>query len=310
MNEVDKFVEALTELIENAEDTLINGVRGLQNRVVRRVLARIRNRQSGLIIRRGRVVVTGSDGRENRRRLRQIRRDLDRLINDDKIKEVFERYSNAIIELEALSSAYYSNQFPGFTKAQTKEVAKEAASRTIQNLSNGLQELADPIKQILTIGSPVDFETVVDGLEEGKTTFESRRGKEEVKVRGHLERYINNNILANGSTRQSLVRDSLHGFSRQITSIVTENLGLEWFLYSGGRVRDTRKFCLERTEKYWHKSEVESWASLDWQGKIRGTNRDNIFQNLGGYNCRHTLQPVPIELVPNSAIRRFERNQP
>lgn len=305
MNDVEKFVFALQELIDNAEDRLINSTRTHQSRVIKKIIAMLRNRNSGLILKRGDIVTTGKDGSANRKRLREIRKDLKTLANSDFVNGEFERYSEAITEIERLSSAYYAGAFSGFKKGPIKELAKEAASRTISNLSNSENNLTDPINQILTISNPIGIAEVIDSLEEGITSFTQKGGVQEVKVRGHLERYINSEILGNGRTRQSLVRDTLHGFSRNLTTVVTESLGLEWFVYLGGLVRDSRDFCRERNGKYWHQSEVNAWASEDWPEKITGTNQSNIAENLGGYNCRHILQPVPVDLVPDKDLARI-----
>jgi hypothetical protein len=79
---------------------------------------------------------------------------------------------------------------------------------------------------------------------------------------------------------------------RQYVASVAAELGLEKWQYSGGTVKDSRDFCIHRVGKTFTTEEVKSWAALDWQGKMRGTDENNIFQRLGGWNCSHILQPV------------------
>jgi hypothetical protein len=91
---------------------------------------------------------------------------------------------------------------------------------------------------------------------------------------------------------------------RAYSSGVAIEIGAEWFRYAGGEIDTTRLFCEERAGKVFHKKEIESWADEQWQGQIEGTNRNNIFTLLGGWNCRHTLIPIPFEQVPAKDVSR------
>ena len=68
--------------------------------------------------------------------------------------------------------------------------------------------------------------------------------------------------------------------------------GNNTFKYVGPKDGDNREFCHARAGKNFRKAEIQSWASIEWEGKIPGTSSTTIFQNLGGYNCRHFLQPI------------------
>lgn len=91
---------------------------------------------------------------------------------------------------------------------------------------------------------------------------------------------------------------------RAYSSGVAIEIGAEWFRYAGGEIDTTRPFCDERAGNVYHKKEIESWANDEWNGQIEGTNKNNIFTLLGGWNCRHTLIPIPIELVPAKDLNR------
>jgi hypothetical protein len=91
---------------------------------------------------------------------------------------------------------------------------------------------------------------------------------------------------------------------RAYSSGVAIEIGAQWFRYAGGEIDTTRPFCDERAGNVYHKKEIESWAGEQWNGQIEGTNRNNIFTLLGGWNCRHTLIPIPVEQVPNKDLNR------
>lgn len=103
---------------------------------------------------------------------------------------------------------------------------------------------------------------------------------------------------------KQIAHDQFAIADRSYTSAVAEELGAEWFKYSGDTIESTREFCRERHNKFYYYKEIEEWADEDWQGKIDGTNEKTIYSTAGGYNCRHSIIPVSIFAVPKDVIRR------
>lgn len=98
---------------------------------------------------------------------------------------------------------------------------------------------------------------------------------------------------------------------RSITQTAADQLGVQFYLYQGSEIDTTRPFCEERRGKVWHKTEIEGWASLEWAGKVKGTNEDTIFLYLGGWygkerGCRHALTPLARRDVPASDLARMK----
>jgi hypothetical protein len=102
--------------------------------------------------------------------------------------------------------------------------------------------------------------------------------------KAYLENYI-----------KQTTNDSLMVFNREYLQTISEDLGMRHYLYQGTIIGDTRQFCQSRAGKYFTKEEVEKWVSLDWDGKMSGTNSTTIFSYAGGYNCRHKLWPISEE---------------
>lgn len=118
----------------------------------------------------------------------------------------------------------------------------------------------------------------------------------------------------------------LQRYSRQIVSdafamtdasygkVVSDELGLDWFLYTGGLIKTTRCFCKQRNGKFYHRKEIEQWgmgkgigacASGElWAGAMKGTNAETIFIMRGGYNCQHNFGAVSEAVVPKEDIER------
>ena len=105
---------------------------------------------------------------------------------------------------------------------------------------------------------------------------------------------------------KQIATDAMGQFARTYMKQASDRASLEWFRYSGVLVGDTRSFCAARNGKYFHRSEIEKWPGLSWDGKIKGTNSGNIFAYLGGWNCLHTLVPVAKSAVPKADLQRFQ----
>jgi len=101
-----------------------------------------------------------------------------------------------------------------------------------------------------------------------------------------------------------IVSDTLFNYSRAIQEAISTKVGLQFVVYSGGIMDDSREFCVERAGNYYHKDEVSAWANLDWQGKRRGTTESTIFIYAGGYRCLHQIIYVSELVVPDEVVRR------
>lgn len=116
------------------------------------------------------------------------------------------------------------------------------------------------------------------------------------EVEGRLLRYT-----------KTYVSDSLFNYSRAYQQAVTSDLGLTWYLYSGGLMDKSRPFCVERSGKFYHEDEVKAWASEEWKGKNPLTTESSIFVYAGGFSCRHQLTPVSEIIVPNEDLDRMSK---
>ncbi len=120
-------------------------------------------------------------------------------------------------------------------------------------------------------------------------------------VLGKLERYV-----------KGIMTDTFAQADRGYANEVGESLDAQWRYYTKGTVQDSRVFCIDRNNGYYHKREVENWgkgidvgrAGKDWQGKISGTDQKTIFVNLGGFNCLHSIMPASLAVVPINDVKR------
>ena len=96
---------------------------------------------------------------------------------------------------------------------------------------------------------------------------------------GYIESYYN-----------QFVGDLFMASDRAVQGQMAKDLGFVFFVYGGTVIKTTRTFCEDRNNKVFHRSEAKEWEALEWKGK---KDPHNIFIDLGGHNCRHTLNWLP-----------------
>lgn len=225
--------------------------------------------------------------------------------------EYFEAVKSFIMDFDesiSISDEYFSKEIEGYKRSEAADtIYKIQRTKMIELfISNSSidSNFLQPIRTLL-----LDAISQEMGLKE-------------------LTQSIRDNILGTDKYDGKLMRyskqiaiDTLNVSDRVYNSTVSNELGLEFFTYVGGKVDSTRCFCIQRNGKTFHKKEIEDWAKgnvdsgfendskykscgKEWQGKYRDTNATNIFNVLGGYNCRHSLAPRSLISVPRDVIIR------
>lgn len=138
------------------------------------------------------------------------------------------------------------------------------------------RSISSQVNQYITTGG--EFAVMLEQLRQSILGYATRKGAFISQQGFHTRTYLN---------------DALRGYNRSFMQYAARNVKATNYFYSGGTVEDTRQFCMDRKGKTWTKEQVQSWASLEWQGKNPATTKDTIFTYVGGFNCRHELIPVP-----------------
>lgn len=218
-------------------------------------------------------------------------------------------YRGEIKEFAKAFQSVYSLQFEYWKKIETaykprpllKAIRNQAISDVVSNLTSmGLSSISDSITSILrtnitTGGSYVDL------AEQLRQSIVNTPGS-----KGILDRNI-----------KTIASDAINQFSRQTMTLVSSDLGYVWYRYMNSDIETTRCFCDQMTDRdYFHISEVPrliegkefdcdiyARTKLPY-GMIEGTNSDNFFVRAGGWNCRHSIQPVAKLQVPKEVQER------
>lgn len=185
--------------------------------------------------------------------------------------------------------------------AEIVDLSKVAAIENL--LESGVDaNFIEPMIERLKVGV-MSGSNVSDLIEELRLFIKGNN-----EVLGTLTRYVT-----------QVSHDSLIQFNRVYHNAIAEATGFEFFRYVGTRIRDTRPFCIEFLNDYFHKKEVEQLGrginpqtgqpltQEQLQGRIRGTNASNIFTNAGGWNCRHEFTAINTQFVLKDVLKRNVR---
>lgn len=253
----------------------------------------------------------------NLKRLNQIKAKLAALSKDKEWVAGIGKFVKYFNILQKQQNAYFSTAFPKLTLGESAKKRNEmmkqiAVNNTIEALmGDGLKaNVTDKLNDILLRG-------VTSGAKWADLQQELRdhlMGKE--GGQGAFARYAT-----------TYATTALSQYTGQTNQMMTKDLGLEWFMYTGSNIETTREFCEVLTRKKWiHKSEIPTilQGKITMQdgevvevpiykktnlpyGMIEGTTPENFQCNCGGWNCRHQLLPVADAVVPAAIRAKFEK---
>lgn len=233
----------------------------------------------------------------NRKILREAENVFDEIIGRGTYQSAVTDHLKLIPKLDNLNTEYFRTVSDAFSpnKNFIKELQKQVIRDVNTNLLNEgvIAQVKTPLNSILN--QNVNSGGFFSGFQDQLKNY--IKGNDQIE--GRLLRY---------ST--TYTADTLFNYSRSWQEAVTADLGLEFYLYSGGltgkgkKSAGSREFCIERVGNYYHRKEIESWASLTWQGKNPLTTKSSIFTFAGGFNCKHSLIPVSVLIVPKDVVER------
>ncbi len=232
-----------------------------------------------------------------------LRSDLEN--KDGAYYESIKKFTDEIKVQQGLTDSYFTHIFGETTVTPfAQEVAiltrKKAANlllnTTVSNLLEGEQGVKDQITNAIISGS--SYKETVTALRDIVIGNDKKDGA----LQSHVKQ---------------IAHDSFAIADRTYTQVISDEIGAEWFKYRGSEIPTSRPFCKERHQKYFHKKEIEAWGNGEktlgfqtpdktghWSGEIEGTGPKTIFNYCGGWNCRHSLGPVSIEMVPKDQVQR------
>lgn len=288
-----QIIDRKNQRIEDIPEAFQSSVEKLQRRLYNRITELI----GQLEVRDGQIVMSEA----NLLRVQNINDELKQVLNGREYIEAVRKFTNEFDTQKAINDQYFRKAFGSdFNQVGIANQLVRNSQRNAFDLLVGApaeQNFLIPIRTQLenAVASGASFQDTIKGI---RATVE---GTEEAD--GRLLRYS-----------KQVSWDAFALSDRAYTNAIAEDLDIEWFRYSGGLVKDSRCFCENRDRQYFHFKEVEAWGRMEdlgecntgegWAGMMVGTNESTIFIVAGGYNCRHTLSPVSISIVPRDVIDR------
>ena len=300
----DQLIESLTGTLDDALDEFYKSLDSAQQESFLRVMESVRE----LELKNGRIRPT----LKNILVIRRIKKDLEDAVNNPEYKKAVDKLVEVMDKVSTIQNQYFSAVTTTFSPSKVFEELKQLSiDQTIEGLtSTGIsQSIGGKLQDILKVNitSGASFKDLSKQLSDYMTDTKSGDGA--------LKKY---------ATTYSTT--AVYQYSRQYNQLATNDLGLVWFIYDGGKQKTSRPFCVNMVKarsgcmRYIHKSQIPELlkghiCSGDVNindktglpdGFIEGTTADNFQVYCGGWNCRHKLVSVPSVIVPKELRAQFE----
>jgi len=226
--------------------------------------------------------------------IRKLRGNLERAIKTPQYKRATQIFLGSFTSVKKQNDIYYKG-FQGFNpnKTQFKEVLKMSVETTGNSLlASGLDEnIILPVENILK-------QNITTGGSLADMTATLR-----TEIVGNAEKL---GRLASYSGQ--ITTDSIQQFNANYNQSVAGDLGLEFYIYQGPILEQSREYCKRRVSegRWFHIKEIQITASEEWAGKIPRTNKSNILILRGGFRCNHQYLAAETSAVPKSVRDRAE----
>jgi hypothetical protein len=286
----EEIARAISELIDVAEIKYSEAIVKIQNSLYRRIVAVLKDLEidsDGYIL----------QSSKNRALIMKAEDIFDEVVKSNVYQKAVAEVVSNVPDIDELNAQYFETVSQAFKP--NRNYIKSLQQQVISNVNTyALNEgvivnVKIPLNQILNqnINSGGSFSGMLKQLE---TFIQGGEGTD-----GRLLRYS-----------RTYLTDTLFNYSRAYQQAVTRDLKLEWYLYQGGLTKPGKKsegsrdFCIDRAGHYFHHKEIEAWAGIDWAGKRQGTTESSIFMFAGGWNCKHSIIPVHVLIVPQEDLNR------
>jgi hypothetical protein len=278
----EELAAKLESTIIAANEILGTGIKSVQNSLypqIVKVLKDLELDEEGLILQNA----------GNRAIINKSLTVLDQKVASSQYQNLIENYLKTIPAVDALSVTYFEALSDAFKP--NRQFLASLQKQTVKQVEDLLfnqgfeASVKIPLSNVLntSINSGGHFTDLLDSVR----TF----------IKGTTD--IDGKLLSHTKT---ITKSILFNYSRAFHHAVSNDLGLVWYAYSGGLMRSSRDFCIDKAGHYYLKSEIETWPDQDWAGKVSGTNASTIFIFAGGWNCSHSIIPVHESTVPEEDI--------
>lgn len=288
-----KIVNKQLQVIEDAVNKLVDELPITERHIFDRVMLLLRD----LDVNAGNVV----NNSKNVVLIGRIKNELKQIVvSNDYLKKTAE-FVSAYNEVDKVNAEYFAliadNYQPPAVLSEIKKLNIETTISDLTDAGVGAN-FTDGIRDVLTtnITTGASYTDMVTSLRDYII------GSDKLGENGRLVKYA-----------RQIATDSINQYNGQYIKAVTDDLGLEWYMYVGSNLKTTRPFCKALSEKlYFHVSEIPDILNghignktVSLAGLYPDTNEQNFFNYRGGYNCGHQIYPVMSGIVPKEVRDRI-----
>jgi len=198
-------------------------------------------------------------------------------------KQITEADLVTIQQLKKLAFTNFQNLGTEFTNTLAQEIYQ--STLVGRSSSQMVQTIRDKINGIYQYSDNVKAQQLVEYIANNPNGSEVATAIDELKQ--NYGRTSQGDSFVKYATL--VVQDSIMGFDGQFAKYRADEVGLTSYLYYGSLMKDSRDFCRKHAGKVYNEEQIaEIWANDTGQGRDQGS----PFIVRGGYNCRHSWQPV------------------
>lgn len=234
----------------------------------------------------------------------KIKAKIEKIVRSDSYNKNVKTFLGALDEITNVQHQYFNSITEDYSPSTAlKELKAQAIDDALNSLKGAgiTANITEKLQSILrsNVTSGASYLALMNQMRDYLITNESGQGA--------LEKY----------TKQ-ITTDTLNQYAAQYNSLVSNDLGLKWYRYTGALINTSRPFCEAcKKKQFIYESELEdvvkgNFKEFDQEngkidsrtdlpsGMIPGTNADNFKIYRGGYNCGHQLVPVSEVVVPKN----------
>jgi len=294
MTEINNILKAIDDTQANFDGT----IDGAQKRMLSEVLTLSKD----LTLKNGKVVASV----ENLKLINQIKNKLNKAVVSKEYLKDIDKLAKGFDAIQSEQMVYFSTISQGKPKAEKYNLLKQIA-------------LDNTVSQLTESGIDANVTSKVKDILLKSITS----GSKYADMVGEMTNFLSDNENGQGALKrysQTYVNTALNQYAGQNNKLMTEDLGLKWYVYRGSLRETSREFCVHLEEKeYVHESEISEIVkgNIDGfkceiydktglpKGMIDGTTESNFEVNCGGWNCNHKLIPVMDSYVPKNLRDKF-----
>lgn len=194
-----------------------------------------------------------------------------------------------------LNKQYFETQYGGPQAKLATDIIQRQFAIVTTNFVNSYKQSTDVAVAVRRM--------VLSAIQRG-ISFADFQAEAKTLIEGNADKL---GITENYTLYKTRVQDTFAEYDRAVQDRYAQRLNLNYCIYQGGEVDETRDFCAQRNSKVYTRDEVLEWQNEEWQGKKTD---HRILLDCGGYNCRHVYnwisREVAVQLRPGIPFSKFD----